>query len=111
MKKAKPTTKKAVAKPKASSKNAVAHAAIMRFRRFLVNALKRHVKAQGWTSTQAAKAFRLTGPRYEAFRQKGADAFDVDRLLAMTIRAGCSYHLKSGKTLTFVLTVPSKATE
>lgn len=62
--------------------------ASLKARSKLMSAIGAHIKAQGWTQAQAAKAFGVTQPRISDLKRGKIDLFSVDMLVNMLGKAG-----------------------
>ncbi len=60
-----------------------AQAENLRVRAELMLAIERHIKAQGWTQTQAAKHFKVPQPRISNLMRGKINDFTIDTLVNM----------------------------
>ncbi len=71
--------------------------ASLKARCVLMSALERHIKAQGWTQAQAAKAFGVTQPRISDLKRGKIDLFGIDTLVNMLSAAGLEVEMQVKK--------------
>lgn len=71
-----------------------AEAQIMAMRVELMVSIEKHITAQGWTQTQAAKRLGITQPRVSKLKKGTWDEFSVDMLLTLAARAGLHPELR-----------------
>ena len=60
----------------------------LKLRSSLMIELERHIKREGWTQTQAAKALGVTQPRISNLLRGKINAFSLDLLVKMAAAAG-----------------------
>jgi predicted XRE-type DNA-binding protein len=60
----------------------------LKLRSSLMIELKRHIKREGWTQVQAAKAFGVTQPRISNLLRGKINVFSLDLLVKMAAAAG-----------------------
>ena len=72
----------------------VAH---LRARAELMMTLKRHIKKQGWTQTEAARRLGVTQPRISELARGKFNRFGLDHLVTMLARAGIAVDIRVGK--------------
>ncbi len=65
-----------------------AEAENMRLRSALMMALEQHIKARGWTQTEAARVLNVTQPRISDLMRGKIDLFGLDTLVNMLTAAG-----------------------
>lgn len=65
-----------------------AHAANMKLRSTLMEAIEKHVKAQGWTQAEAARRLGVTQPRISDLLRHKTGVFGLDSLVNMVAAAG-----------------------
>lgn len=70
-----------------------AEAEVMALRAEVMIRLERHLKAQGWTQTEAAKRLGITQPRVSKLIKGVWQDFSLDMLLTLAARAGLHPHL------------------
>lgn len=71
-----------------------AEAEVMALRAEVMIRLERHLKAQGWTQTEAAKRLGITQPRVSKLIKGVWQDFSLDMLLTLAARAGLHPQLK-----------------
>jgi predicted XRE-type DNA-binding protein len=71
-----------------------AEARVLEMRADLMAALREHIKEQGWTQGQAAKALGITQPRVSALVKGAWRDFSADMLLVLAARVGLRPTLK-----------------
>lgn len=60
----------------------------------MMSALEDHIKGQGWTQAQAARALGVTQPRISELMRGKFNAFGIELLLKMLARAGKSVEIR-----------------
>jgi len=60
----------------------------MKLRSFLMMTLEAHIKAQGWTQSEAAKRLKITQPRISDLMRGKIDLFGIDSLVNMLTAVG-----------------------
>ena len=60
----------------------------MKIRSALMIALKQHIRAEGWTQAQAAKALGVTQPRISDLTRGKIQLFGIDALVGLISAAG-----------------------
>jgi predicted XRE-type DNA-binding protein len=71
-----------------------AEARVLEMRADLMAALREHIKEQGWTQSQAARALGITQPRVSALVKGAWRDFSADMLLVLAARGGLRPTLK-----------------
>lgn len=71
-----------------------AEAEVMALRAEVMIRLEKHLKAQGWTQTEAAKRLGITQPRVSKLLKGVWQDFSLDMLLTLAARAGLHPKLK-----------------
>lgn len=71
-----------------------AEARVLEMRADLMTALREHIKAHGWTQSQAAKRLGITQPRVSALVKGVWRDFSADMLLVLAGRVGLRPTLK-----------------
>ncbi len=72
----------------------VAH---LRARAELVIALRKHIKAQGWTQVEAAKHLGVAQPRISGLMRGKLEDYGLDHLVTMLARAGMAVDIRVKK--------------
>ncbi|GHU04705.1 transcriptional regulator [Alphaproteobacteria bacterium] len=70
-----------------------AESASMKLKSKLMMALSRHIEAQGWTQTEAARALGVTQPRISDLLRGRIALFGLESLIAMAGAANLSVEL------------------
>lgn len=65
-----------------------ADAEIMKLRAEVMIRVEQHMKAEGWTQTEAAKRLGITQPRVSRLIKGKTEDFSLDMLLKLAARAG-----------------------
>ncbi len=65
-----------------------ADAEIMKLRAEVMIRVEQHMKAKGWTQTEAAKRLGITQPRVSRLIKGKTEDFSLDMLLKLAARAG-----------------------
>ncbi len=65
----------------------------MKLRSALMMALEQHIRAQGWTQTEAARLLGVTQPRVSDLMRGKIDLFGIDTLVNMLTAAGLRVEL------------------
>ena len=65
----------------------------MKLRSALMMALEQHIRAQGWTQTEAARLRGVTQPRVSDLMRGKIDLFGIDTLVNMLTAAGLRVEL------------------
>ncbi len=71
--------------------------ASLKARSSLILALNNHIKTQGWTQAQAAKALGVTQPRISDLKRYKIDLFGLDTLINMLSAAGLEVEINIKK--------------
>ena len=71
-----------------------AEAAVMKLRAETMIRLEMHIKAQGWTQTEAAARLHITQPRVSKLTKGVWQDFSLDMLLTLAGRAGLHPELR-----------------
>lgn len=66
----------------------------LKLRSLLMIELERHIKRQGWTQAEAAKALGVTQPRVSNLMRGKINAFGLDLLVKMATKAGLRVSMK-----------------
>ena len=66
----------------------------MKIRSSLMIALKQHIKKQGWSQAQAAKALGVTQPRISDLVRGKINLFGIDALVGLVSAAGLEIELR-----------------
>lgn len=70
-----------------------AEAENMKLRSALMMALEQHIRAKGWTQTEAARQFGVTQPRVSDLLRGKINLFALDTLVNMAVAAGLQVEL------------------
>lgn len=65
-----------------------ADAEVMKLRAQVMIRMEQHMKAKGWTQTEAAKRLGITQPRVSRLIKGRSEDFSLDMLLKLAARAG-----------------------
>ncbi|MDR0779166.1 MAG: helix-turn-helix domain-containing protein [Pseudomonadales bacterium] len=71
-----------------------AEAEVMKLRAEVMIRMEQHLKAQGWTQTEAAKKLKVTQPRISRLLKGQWEDFSLDMLLTLAVRAGLKLQLQ-----------------
>lgn len=71
-----------------------AEAENMRLRSTLMIALEQHIRAKGWTQTEAARRLGITQPRVSDLLRGKINLFALDTLVNMAVAAGLHVELR-----------------
>ena len=74
-----------------------AEAANMKLRSTLMMALTEHIKAEGWTQSEAASRLGVTQPRISDLKRGKIDLFGLDTLVNMLSAAGLEIETRVAK--------------
>ena len=74
-----------------------AEAENMKLRSSLMMALEAHIKAEGWTQTEAARRLHVTQPRVSDLMRGKIDLFGIDTLVNMLTAAGLHVEIHVAK--------------
>jgi predicted XRE-type DNA-binding protein len=77
--------------------NTPAEAANMKLRSALMMALTEHIKAEGWTQSEAASRLGVTQPRISDLKRGKIDLFGLDTLVNMLSAAGLEIETRVAK--------------
>ncbi|EAU7918050.1 XRE family transcriptional regulator [Salmonella enterica] len=71
-----------------------AEAENMKLRSALMMALEQHIRAQGWTQTEAARKLGVTQPRVSDLLRGKINLFAIDTLVNMLVAAGLHVEMR-----------------
>ena len=80
-----------------ATEDSPAEAENMKLRSALMIALEQHIKAQGWTQSEAARILCVTQPRVSDLMRGKIDLFAIDTLVNMLTAAGLRVEMHVAK--------------